>query len=131
MITLIKYICSNCNKGFTTDSQVSYCPHCASSNIEVAEHAKSRQTAKEKTLELLRIKEQMDEKYAEYVSLYVQAESILQVLRQYKHRGIITDEEIPSLKKPKLADALKEYRQKQKGGKQNIIPKGEAINETV
>lgn len=111
---MMKYKCLDCYKEFKTDSRVAYCPHCASSHIEDVRHIQAKNTAKEKALELLKLKEKIDEKYAEYVSLYVQAESLLQVLRQYKHRGIITDEEIPVLNKPKLSEALKEYRKKKK-----------------
>ena len=52
-----------------------------------------------------------------YARQYAVVENKMQLLRQYKKRGIITDDEIPKIVKPKLADKLREYREETKGEK--------------
>lgn len=111
---MIRYKCLDCDKEFKMDSKIMYCPYCASVHIEDMQHIQAKNTAKAKIIDLLQLQEKMNQKYSEYAELYAQSESLLQVLRCYKKRGIITNEEIPVLNKPKLADALKEYRSKKK-----------------
>ncbi len=58
--------------------------------------------------------QRMEPLWEEYVKLAAEREDEIQILRQYKRRGIIRD--YPHYQKPKLAEALSNYR-KEKAGK--------------
>lgn len=109
----MKYICNYCNHKFISKIEPTECPHCKSTNIELAIN-KSIESMINRYNELaVEMKELMDK----YTPLYLETYCINNILRVYKRRGLITEEEIPKFEKPKLEAQVAEYRKAKRESK--------------
>ncbi|MBR4880667.1 MAG: hypothetical protein IKU19_01965 [Clostridia bacterium] len=62
---------------------------------------------------------QIDVLLEQYKSLYIERECILNKLRSYKHRGVISDDEIPKIQRWNMQGELAELRRKRREEKKN------------
>jgi hypothetical protein len=86
-----------------------FCPFCGSESIDEAE-SKSRCTALRLIKECNDMQPDLEKTFSEYMNLLVKYEYKMLTLRQYKHRKIVSSNEMPKYQKPHLNDELKKYR---------------------
>lgn len=110
-----KYVCRNCGFTITHNHKLQFCPNCGQAAL-TTDHAQARKYAEECISRCRKLAPRLEAKYAAFMALYVAYEDDMQVLRKYKERGIVTEDEMPTLFKPRLADSLKEYRRKKREG---------------
>lgn len=108
----MKYICKECAEMFTATKKPKCCPFCLSENIRG--DGKSRQTALALIERSNQLTAQLDELMEKYKPIYLERECVLNTLRVYKQRGIITDSEMPKIKSYNIQKELAEYRKKRK-----------------
>ena len=103
---LRRYICDSCKAIFSSKQAVKLCPSCGSKNIEVLpeDHSRAKVTAAKLLKEHEILLQKTLKKYDEYANLRAKLESVRIQLRLYKSRKVITEGEMPSIKKPKLTD---------------------------
>lgn len=115
-----EYNCSSCGQAFRLANKPSFCPFCGGQGSVALNQKKARETALRLISELtesdIPVLEAMRQGYVEQMSL---VEYKKQTLRKYKQRGIISEEEMPSVHILTAAEALKEYRRKKKEGEQS------------
>ncbi len=109
-----KYICRSCNSEFRIGVKPSVCPACGSDNIYNVSHLIARETAVQLIEELNELKPKLETAFSAYAQLYGRYEAIRITLRQYKKRGIVSEDEVPVIEKPLLREKLKEYREGRK-----------------
>ena len=119
-MVLRKYMCCSCSHVFSSSIEPKFCPLCGKSEFSHPD-TKARRTALEYIEQVKQDQEVMLAMWNGYERQYAVVENMMQLLRQYKKRGIITDDEIPKIVKPKLADKLREYRAEMKGEKEDGI----------
>lgn len=107
---LFTFCCVACGKTVKDTVKPNYCPKCGKSELRYYYDSRSRETA-------LRYISEIQERYRDalmfwkaFAKRYAVIEDKMQILRVYEKRGVISSEEIPSLDKPSLSSALKEYR---------------------
>lgn len=110
----MEYVCKDCKSCFSTKQakQPYCCPMCASLNI--ATITKARKTAMRLIDESNELTKQIDALMSRYTELYCERETKLVTLRVYKGRGIISDAEMPHIKRQNLQAQLSEYRKSHK-----------------
>ena len=108
----MEYVCKDCNSCFSTLKQPNCCPMCASLNITPI--SKARSTAMRLIDECNEITKQIDDLMSKYTELYCERETRLNTLRVYKRRGIVSDTEVPHIKRQNLQAQLSEYRKSHK-----------------
>lgn len=110
----MEYVCKDCKSCFSTKQakQPYCCPMCASLNI--APKSKARSTAMRLIDECNELTEQIDALMSQYTKLYCERETKLVTLRVYKGRGIVSDTEMPHIKRQNLQAQLSEYRKSHK-----------------
>lgn len=108
----MEYVCKNCNSCFSTSRQPQCCPMCTSLNI--ASMTKARKTAMRLIDECNELTKQIDALMSQYTKLYCERETKLVTLRVYKGRGIVSDTEMPHIKRLNLQAHLSEYRKTHK-----------------
>lgn len=110
----MEYVCKDCNSCFSTKQakQPYCCPMCASLNITAI--TKARKTAMRLIDECNELTEQIDALMSQYADLYCERETKLVTLRVYKGRGIISDVEMPHIKRLNLQAQLSEYKRSHK-----------------
>lgn len=106
------YACKSCGISFQLAYEVKFCPYCGSEMIGV--DGKARTTALGMIEEHNKLMSKALEKFDEYAQIYAQIETIRSTLRTYKSRGLITEEEMPPLKKPLLSEYVSRYRKSRK-----------------
>ena len=121
-----KYVCSDCGAGFTFSWEPSYCPKCGSADIGPdREKAKARmQKSVDRCWELL---PQIEEAFSEYIWLVGEYEDNLQLIRQYKRRGVKLGATVHTLWKPKINNVLKAYRAN-RANREPFMMRGEEID---
>lgn len=108
----MEYICNDCKEVFAATKKPKCCPFCLSEKLIC--NGKSRQTALPLIKQCNQLTAQLDELMAKYKPIYLERECILSTLRIYKRRGIITEEEMPKIKRENIQKELAEYRKKRK-----------------
>lgn len=111
----MKYVCRNCMETFIVTKRPKHCPFCSSENI--GSDGKARQTALDLIEHCNQLTMQLDKLMEKYKPLYLERECALNTLRVYKQRGIITDVEMPKIKRDNIQKELTEYRKKRREGK--------------
>lgn len=86
--------CNVCNNEFNFKEVPKFCPFCGSSGVE-RNMKKQRATALSLIKEYNDLVEQMTSFMAEYNRIIKRDKEIRALLRSYKHRNVITDEELP------------------------------------
>lgn len=107
------YLCARCGAVFKFQTEPKFCPGCGCGEIRV-HHKKAEETAKRTIEDCNKLIERIEPIWEEYVRLMAEYEDKMQVLRQYKKRGIISEESIPVMKKRTIASELKELRAKKR-----------------
>lgn len=108
----MKYVCRNCAETFSSTKMPKYCPFCLADNIGYA--GKAREKALEKIDKVNKLTAQIDDLMQQYKPLYLEREYLLGTLRTQKHRGIITEEEMPKIKRYQFEAGVSEYRKKRR-----------------
>lgn len=108
----MKYLCKDCAETFTADKKPKCCPFCLSEKL--IGDTKSRRTALELIERSNQLTAQLDELMEKYKPIYLERECALSTLRTYKMRGIITEAEMPKIRKDNIQGELAEYRKKRK-----------------
>lgn len=106
-----KYICSDCKKDFSVKSMPKCCPYCGGANIGTNKK-KSEVHAAEIIAQMRELKTAVETAWQTYAIEYTQFEALRQKAVVYARRGIITEADIPVVKKTKLAEELRAYRGK-------------------
>lgn len=104
-----KYICSDCKKDFTVNSMPKCCPYCGGTNIGTNKK-KSEIHAAEIITQMRELRTAVETAWQTYTIEYVRFEALRQKAVTYARRGIISENDIPTIRKTKLADELKAYR---------------------
>lgn len=114
-----QYVCTDCGFSMYCKDEPVYCPKCGQATLTTdnVRAWKYALVCKSRCQELL---PELEAKYADFMETYVVYEDSMQVLRQYKKRGILSDDDLPTLFKPRLADSLKEYRRKKREAKDDV-----------
>lgn len=113
----MNYVCTNCKEIFSATKKPKCCPFCSSENL-ICE-GKSRKTALALIERSNQLTTQLDDLMEKYKPIYLEREIALNTLRVYKQRGIITEEEMPKIKKQNIQKELAEYRQKRRSNNKN------------
>lgn len=118
----MKYIvdCMSCGENYTMVAECApkFCMQCGSMAIKPTEvKTKSRIRAEESMRRLEELQPEFEEKYLAYSDVRARYEDELQVLRQYKKRGIVLQEEldkysIRNMDRISMNDELKGVRAK-------------------
>ena len=106
-----KYICADCKKDFSVKFLPKCCPYCGGTNIGTNQK-KSELHAAEIITQMKELKAAVETAWQSYAIEYVRFEALRQKAVTYARRGIINEDEIPVIKKTKLAEELKAYRGK-------------------
>lgn len=106
-----KYICVDCKRDFSVQSLPKCCPYCGGTNIGT-NHKKSEIHATEIITQMKELKAAVEAAWQAYTIEYVRFEALRQKAVTYARRGIIGEDDIPVIKKTKLAEELKAYRGK-------------------
>lgn len=109
------YKCQKCGKGFRFAKQPDFCPFCGGHDVS-QDNEKARNTALEIIRELDVLALEMETLWSEYAEKWVVYEDKMQTLRVYKRRGIVTEDEMPTIQKKSLANELNAYRKAKKEG---------------
>lgn len=104
-----KYICADCKKDFTVKFLPKCCPYCSSTNI-ITNQKKSEAHAAEIISQMQELRIEVESAWQAYAAEYVKFEALRQKAVTYARRGIISEKEIPVIRKTKLADELRAYR---------------------
>lgn len=113
---MAKFVCESCKKEFRADTAPNLCPFCGEKKLDVK--SKQRETALRLISELVDMKSEHDRILEEYAEIRAAIEYRHQMLRKYKQRGVISAEEMPVFEKPpKVAEYLKEYRNRKRSEK--------------
>lgn len=113
-----KYVCMDCGRRLIYAEEPKYCPNCGGANM-VLDRRKSRVHAENCIAKCQEMLPALEASYAEFIQDYVAYEDLMQTLRVYKNRGVVTEEELPKLFKPTLSQSLKEYRASKGEKKEN------------
>lgn len=118
-----QYKCLACGASFKTEFDARLCPQCGSSDVrlDLDHYQKARDTAVELIEKHNSLMKKALKKFDEYQELYAEVELVRSTLRTYKSRGIISDEEMPSIVRPKLSDRLIKKRNSKKGDKDESV----------
>lgn len=108
----MKYSCQKCGNSFSASKLPKCCPFCLSEDVQY--DGCSRKTALALIEQADQLTAQIDVLLEKYKSLYLERECILNKLRSYKHRGVISDDEIPKIQRWNMQGELAEYRRKRK-----------------
>lgn len=112
---ILQWKCEKCGTVFTLADSPKFCPVCGCGDfINAAEHKKAKQTAEKICHELSVMIPEIEAAWNKYAQLQARYEEKVQTLRQYKHRGIITEEEIPKPNKKQVQTLLREIRANKK-----------------
>lgn len=104
-----QYVCSVCKKHMTLPHGSKYCPVCGGS-VE----SKAEIFANEKAEELKRLLPVLEEKYNEFVKVYVQFKTVSETLRTYAARGLIDREKVVDFKLESLTEIFYKSRKKRR-----------------
>ena len=108
-----RYVCDDCGARFGCSGVAKFCPSCGGAWVR-ADRERAKDRAQKYIAECKELVEKAEAAFNAYAEIYCEYEFRVQTLRQYKKRGIITDEQIPRMGKPHVAEKLKEYREKRK-----------------
>lgn len=108
------YVCNNCNETFSAAKKPKCCPFCLSGNF--IHEGKSRQTALALIERSHQLTAQLNELMEKYKPIYLEREVVLNTLRVYKRRGIITEEEMPKIERQSIQKEISKYRKARKEG---------------
>lgn len=106
----MKYVCQNCKEMFSASKLPKCCPFCLADNIGYT--GKAREKALEKITKVNELTAQIDEIMERVKPLYLERALLLDSLRTQKHRGVITEVEMPKTKKYQFEAEIPEYRRK-------------------
>ena len=117
-----KVVCFDCGKEYEVETAdcPRFCLSCGASNVDAAPiKTKSRIRAEESMRKLDSLIPKMMEAREIWFAVIVEYEEEMHILRQYKRRGIVSEEEVSHYSvsrynKISLNDALKEYRAEKK-----------------
>lgn len=112
-----KYICSDCKNDFMVNSMPKCCPYCGGINIGTNKK-KSEIHAAEIITQMRELRTAVETAWQTYTIEYVRFEALRQKAVTYARRGIISENDIPTIRKTKLADELRTYR----GGTKHPVP---------
>ena len=115
----MKYVCQKCGSSFSANKQPKCCPFCLAEDVQY--DGSSRKTALDLIAQADQLTAQIDVLLEKYKSLYLERECFLNKLRAYKHRGVITDDEIPKIKRWNMQKELAEYRRERKEKKEKNL----------
>lgn len=106
-----RYYCQSCGMEHIFSHPPKFCPDCGNMNTMVKDNRKARETALRK-IDELKTEDipAMESIFSSYMAQRVAVEVKMQTLRTYKRRGIVSEEEMPVLERPRLQEKLAEYR---------------------
>ena len=107
------YLCKDCGETSLFAKQPKFCPFCGSQTI-ARNTEKSKRHAEETIEKMNAMLPQINDAWDTYAELYVQFESMRQILAPYANRGIIDKNLIPKIEHKNLTDVLSEYRKRRK-----------------
>lgn len=120
----MKYIvkCPKCGRTYELEMGLKpvFCAKCGDRNITVSPvKTKSRVRAEEAMNHMDQIRPRLEKAHRVYVELMGEWEFEMQILRQYKKRGIVTEDEVASYMQDnfdtkKISEALRNYRENRK-----------------
>lgn len=106
------YYCISCGGSFKALQEPNFCPVCGKSDLRKGTY-KAIETAFSTIADCIELSKELAEAWENYIKLLAVYEDKMQLLRVYKKRGIIKEEEIPryaDFKSKGIAQAVKEYR---------------------
>ena len=113
----MKYSCQKCGNSFSASKKPKCCPFCLSEDVQY--DGCSKKHADKLIEQAAELTAQIDVLLEQYKSLYIERECILNKLRSYKHRGVISDDEIPKIQRWNMQGELAELRRKRREEKKN------------
>ena len=102
-----RFVCKKCENGFNFPKVPQYCPFCGSENVIAFEMLHGRKTALKMIEEYKGILLKLNEFADEYQRLTQRAKEIRKALATYKHKQIITEEDLPYTKNESLSSQIK------------------------
>ena len=114
---MMKYVCQKCGNSFSASKMPKCCPFCLSEDVQY--DGCSKKYADKLIEQAAELTAQIDVLLEQYKSLYIERECILNKLRSYKHRGVISDDEIPKIQRWNMQGELAELRRKRREDKKN------------
>lgn len=110
-----RHICDACGFSFNFSQVPSFCPKCGKEGAAARDTRKAKETARRMIAELngedIPVLESL---HAGYIAQLAKINAKLETLRQYKKRGIVSQEEMPVIVLKSARDALKEYREQRR-----------------
>lgn len=112
-----KYYCPDCKVTFSSSVEPRFCLHCGSAKVQ-----RDMQAARAKADALLKsvqhLTSEIEQVWEMLIPLLAERADKMNSLRQYKTRGVITQEEIPTIERMNLGEAMKAYRARKQEGSQ-------------
>ena len=102
-----RFVCQSCQNGFNFPIVPQFCPFCGGNDIVSYESLNGRKTALKMVEEYKGILLKLNEFADEYQRLTNRAKEIRKALATYKHKQIITEDDLPYTKNESLSSQIK------------------------